>query len=234
MGSSLSLCCKSTAEESVVDEDYAESGTFQDDSGSGHEDTNADNGTVADVEGQTAGQSGFAGIEQEVRVEVFCNELTGTLILPRQYSQGQERIQYKNERISGSDFERRAGRQASRKWKQSVRVRTDTSNMTVENWIAAHNYYYKGWTEQIDGQNRPRNRGASWTRDQEDILEGIMRTALEQGRTARAGYEAAVASNELPRVTECHQAEDRWSRFIKKRLEQDPTSWYSLLSRNRR
>ena len=106
--------------------------------------------------------------------------------------------------------------------------------MTVENWIAAHNYYYKGWTEQIDGQNRPRNRGASWTRGQEDILEGIMRTALEQGRTARAGYEAAVASNELPRVTECHQAEDRWSRFIKKRLEQDPTSWYSLLSRNRR
>ena len=55
MGSSLSLCCKST-EEGVVDEDYAESGIFQDDSGSGHEDTNADNGTVADVEGQTAGQ----------------------------------------------------------------------------------------------------------------------------------------------------------------------------------
>lgn len=86
------------------------------------------------------------GISAEVRVEVVCGELKGTLILPKGYKKTQEMVEYPDgKRVSPPTMEKDAGKGSAAKWKTSLRVMNldGSVGVTCQRWIDNNKYHPK-------------------------------------------------------------------------------------------
>ena len=88
----------------------------------------------------------FPGISEEVRVEIVCGDLRGTLVLKAGYKRQQERVLYKGSLITPSKFEADAGKGASKRWKSSCFVvrENGSKGLNVGDWITKKNYLPAG------------------------------------------------------------------------------------------
>ena len=87
------------------------------------------------------------GISDEVRAQVCCAELKGTLVLPKGYKRLQEYVIYPDgTRVTPATLERDAGKGANKNWKFTVRmVEPDGSvGKPFKMWMEQMGYYPKG------------------------------------------------------------------------------------------
>lgn len=94
------------------------------------------------------------GISAEVRVQVTCGDLRGTIVLPAGYKKQQEFVIYPDGRkVPPSQFERDAGKGSSKSWKTSVFVvmPDGSEGRAFRIWMEANGYFPKGtaWDESV-------------------------------------------------------------------------------------
>jgi len=94
------------------------------------------------------------GISAEVRVQVTCGDLRGTIVLPAGYKKQQEFVIYPDGRkVPPSQFERDAGKGSSKSWKTSVFVvmPDGSEGRAFRIWMESNGYFPKGtpWDESV-------------------------------------------------------------------------------------
>ena len=94
------------------------------------------------------------GISAEVRVQVTCGDLRGTIVLPAGYKKLQEFVIYPDGRkVPPSQFERDAGKGSSKSWKTSVFVvmPDGSEGRAFRTWMESNGYFPKGtpWDESV-------------------------------------------------------------------------------------
>ena len=94
------------------------------------------------------------GISAEVRVQVTCGDLRGTIVLPAGYKKQQEFVVYPDgSKVPPSQFERDAGKGSSKSWKTSVFVvmPDGSEGRAFRIWMESNGYFPKGtpWDESV-------------------------------------------------------------------------------------
>jgi|UniRef100_A0A7S0Z9A7 protein phosphatase 1 regulatory subunit 10 len=88
----------------------------------------------------------FPGIPEDVRVEIVCGDIRGTLVLKAGFKRQQERVLYKGSLITPSKFEADAGKGASKRWKSTCYVvrENGSKGSNVGDWMLKKNYHAAG------------------------------------------------------------------------------------------
>ena len=87
------------------------------------------------------------GISDEVRAQVTCGDIKGTLVLSKGYKKGGEYVVYPDGRkCSASQMEKDAGKGSHKNWKLTIRVvnADGSEGQTVKRWIEEFGYHPKG------------------------------------------------------------------------------------------
>ena len=130
------------------------------------------------------------GISDEVRAQVCCAELKGTLVLPKGYKRLQEYVIYPDgTRVTPATLERDAGKGANKNWKFTVRmVEPDGSvGKPFKMWMEQMGYYPKGTVPDAP----PKKRGS---------LKEQRKQAAE-AKKAKAEAKKAAAKRAEPKPT---------------------------------
>ena len=128
-------------EEEAAEEEGAE------EEGAEEDDANAAGRKHLDDDDDEVSYDEKTGISAEVRVQVTCGDLRGTIVLPAGYKKQQEFVVYPDGRkVPPSQFERDAGKGSSKSWKTSVFVvmPDGSEGRAFRIWMESNGYFPKG------------------------------------------------------------------------------------------
>ena len=141
------------ADEEDEEEEGAEEEGAEEEGADG-DDANAAGRKHLDDDDEEVSYDEKTGISAEVRVQVTCGDLRGTIVLPAGYKKQQEFVVYPDGRkVPPSQFERDAGKGSSKSWKTSVFVvmPDGSEGRAFRIWMESNGYFPKGtaWDESV-------------------------------------------------------------------------------------